>query len=597
MGETSIPKSSATVTLIAQAVSHQQRGQFTQAESLLRHVLESEPSQRDALHFLGLLEFQTGRVQSGLDNMRRSVKQPQANAGFCYNFASALLSAHRGEEALVQYRRCLTLEPDNGDAWQGLAMSLSSQERPEEAVDALMQALAKQPGHRGCWLTLSLIQENLGFLPEAVAAARHALQLAPKDPEIQVRLASLLLLVDRYQEAERLLNAALAANPGLADAHFQNANLLMSLGKFPEARAELETVVSLDPDYSEAYIRLATIGGLRVGTALQQKLETRVETAPNDELPAKLNIRFALGKVWQSAGDYQRAFQHFDTGNRLRRASLTYSSAENHEHFGRIRTTYGAEFMARAVACGQPTTVPIFIVGMARSGTSLVEQILSRHPQVHAGGELKLLAAALYRRLGAGYRQDPERSVTELQDADLRLIGQRYLADMQVLSPASSHITDKMPGHFLRLGLIHVLYPQARIVHCCRDARDNCVSLYTTLFNSGHEYTSDLTELGEYYCEYSKLMHHWRSVLPGDTLLDVRYEDMVEDTKSQVRRLLAHCRLDWDPACLDFSSSKRTVRTASVYQVRQSVYKSSIGRWRHYEPHLTPLLAALKKIN
>lgn len=597
MNTASAPKPDSTPEMLAQAIQLQQRGRFPDAERIFRTLLHAEPSQPDALHFLGLLEFQTDRKDAGLDHLRQSVEKVPGNAGFRYNLANALLSVNQGPEALLHFKRCAALEPENGDVCQGLAMALSSQDQPEQAVDTLTSGLAKHPGHRGCWLTLSLIQENLGLLPEALAAARHAWQLDRKDPETSVRLASLLLLLDRPHEAGPLLDAAIDSNPRDADAHYHRANLFMSFGRFPQARAELEKVIELNPDYSEAYIRLATIGGLHLGTPLQEKLEQRIEHAlSNDELSAKLNIRFALGKVWQTAGEYDRAFHHFEIGNRLRRASLSYSSSASQEHFDQIRTLHNAEFLARAASCGSATTAPIFIVGMPRSGTSLVEQILSKHPQVHAGGELKLLTAALYRCLRADFRRTPVQSATRLRDDELRLIAARYLADIQALAPQAPFVTDKMPANFVHLGLIHVLYPQARVIHCYRDARDNCVSLHTTLFNSGHAYTSDLTELGEYYRGYYELMRHWRSVLPAETLLDMRYEDLVEDTQDQVRQLLAHCRLNWDPACLDFSASERPVRTASVYQVRQSVYHSSVGRWRHYESHLEPLLAALKDI-
>lgn len=579
---------------IAQAIGLQQRGRFNDAERLFNSVLLSDPRQPDVLHFLGLLEFQTNRTESGLDKMRQSILLVPGNAGFRYNFASALLAAGRFQEALSEFKDCQALEPENADVSQGLAMALSSQAQPDEAVQVLLGALAKHPRHRGCWLTLSIIQENLWLLPEAIAAARHALQIAPADPEIQTRLAALLQAQSHPQESLKLLDAALLRSPKLAEAHYRRGDTLMSLGEFAEAKAEFEKAVALDQDISEAYIGLATIGQLRVGTPLQEKIEARITQEQDTPLEAKLNIRFALGQAWQSAHDYERAFQHFAAGNRLRRASLNYSTDEERAHFEQIAATYDQRFLERATTCGLPSTAPIFIVGMARSGTSLVEQILSRHPQVHAGGELKILPAWLRRRLGPVYSKDQICSAAALSDTDLALIGRQCLADMQALAPEARHITDKLPGNFLRLALIYVLYPNARFIHCYRDARDNCVSQFTTLFGTGHAYTSDLTELGDYYCMYLSLMQHWRDILPQGSLLDVRYEDVVENTEVQARRLLDHCRLDWDPACLDFNASTRQVHTASVFQVRQPLYHHSIGRWRHYEPYLSPLLAALK---
>ncbi|MGH8399237.1 MAG: tetratricopeptide repeat-containing sulfotransferase family protein, partial [Gammaproteobacteria bacterium] len=560
---------------------------------LFRAALQRAPARPDALQFLGLLEFQSGRIQSGLAMMRKSVRLAPTNSQFLYNLASATLSMGNGAGALPQFRRCLELQPNDGDAHQGLALTLLSLQMPHQALSVLEEGLARSPTHHGCWMTLCAITENIGMLSEAVAAARHALELLPGDADTQMRLATLLLLEDRPKEAGHWLDKVIAAAPGRADAHFQRANLFTFLGQFAAARTELAAVLAIDPDYTEAYLLLSTLGGLPVGTDLQRKLEARVETQSGDPPAAQLNLRFALGKAWEDAGDYARAFHHFSSGNRLRRTVIEYSSAKNWQRFRRVRTSTGAQFLTRSANCGSESRLPMFIIGMPRSGTSLVEQVLSRHPRVHAGGELRFLAASLGRTLGASYHEDPEHSVTQLDDTQLRMIGDRCLADMHELAPQSAYVTDKLPANFLRLGLIHVLYPHAHILHCYRDPRDNCVSLFTTLFNTEFGYTSDLQELGEYYCEYYHLMRHWHNVLPPDAVLDVCYEDMVVDTESQVRRILDYCGLDWDPACLDFTRSARPVRTASAYQIRQPVYNSAVGRWKHYEPYIAPLLSAL----
>lgn len=600
MNKSPTDTSAFTDALISRAIEYQHQGRLDQAESALRKALDQDPLHPDALHLLGLLEFKTDRRQDGLDKMRRSVElaaraaSPTRNASLSYSLASALLTNGQYEEALAHYRRCVDLEPENGDAWQRLATSLCYLDRPEEAADSLTQALAKLPGHAECWLALSRIQKNMGMLTDAVTAARHAIEPAPQNPEAQVWLASLLLLTDRTEEATSLLASVISAHPRDVDAHFERAKLWIILGKFPEACAELETVLSLNQNFTHAYIRLASINKLQVGTPLQKTLENRVQSNTDTDPTAKRNIHFALGKAWESAGNYERAFGHFAAANQLRRASFHYSSEENRKRFEHIRSASDANFLARTARCGQLSTVPIFIVGMPRSGTSLVEQILSRHPQVHAGGELKLMSAALHHVLGPAYRHDPSGSVFELSDEGLRTVGHRYLADLNAIAPSTPHITDKLPGNFLRLGLIHILYPEARIVHCVRDARDTCVSLFTTLLSASHDYTSNLAELGAYYCEYLRLMQHWRHILPAGVLLDFRYEDLIEDTEKQVRRLLAHCGLSWDPACLQFTASKHPVRTASAYQVRKPIYHSSIGRWRHYKPYLHELFETLR---
>ncbi|MDE2140361.1 MAG: sulfotransferase, partial [Gammaproteobacteria bacterium] len=221
------------------------------------------------------------------------------------------------------------------------------------------------------------------------------------------------------------------------------------------------------------------------------------------------------------------------------------------------------------------------------------EQILARHPQVRGGGELNFLHAALRRRLGRDYRLNYLAALQSLSAADLHGIGAQCLDEMQALDPAAKRITDKMPSNFMVLGLLHTLYPQARIIHCRRDPLDNCVSLYTTLFETGHVFASDLSELGGYYRMYTELMQHWRAILPPGVMLELDYEALVNDTENQARRLLQHCGLEWDPACLQVGELQRGIRTASLFQARQPVYRSAVGRWKHYERFLGPLKTAL----
>lgn len=580
---------------IAQAVYHQQRGAYADAERLFRAVLAADPRQPDALHYLGLLGYQTGRPDQAVDLIQRSIAESPENPTFYYNLAGILSKLERGQEAIPHYQRCLDLQHDNGDAWQGLAQTLQTLGYPEDAVACLERACIYAPRHSGCWATLAEAQESMGLLPEAVAAARRAVELAPTDPRLRVRLAAHLIKQGyQYEEARQLLKDVIASAPQFADAHYEKAVLEAILGNFDAARAGFEMTLVLNPDFYSACFHLAAITKFNGHEPLAKRLQEAAKRSQWHEPADGINVHFALGKIWEDQGHYRAAFEHFAAGNKLRRSTLHYSTKEQREIVHQIETSFDKRYLARMTNTTQTTNLPVFIVGMSRSGTTLTEQILARHPQVTGGGELNLLHAALRRRLGINMRLNYIPALMSMSAADLSLLGEQCLKELRTIAPAARHITDKMPSNFMLLGLIHAVYPLARIIHCRRDPLDNCLSLFTTLFESGHLYTSDLTELGEFYRLYTDLMQHWRLTLPAGSMLEIDYEELVADTETQARRILKYCDLDWDPICLQVKGNNRGIRTASVYQARQPVYRSSIGRWRHYESFLDPLKTALR---
>jgi hypothetical protein len=309
----------------------------------------------------------------------------------------------------------------------------------------------------------------------------------------------------------------------------------------------------------------------------------------------RLNLEFALGKAWMDAREPDRAFAHLETGNRLKRASLTYDVEADAERLAAIARSFTPEVMARLAGSGDPSGLPVFIVGMPRSGTSLIEQILASHPQVHGAGELPVLETILGRVRGPdrqplGYPQ----LMSMLGPRDMAMLGRAYVEQVAALAPDKPRLVDKMPANFCFAGLIHLILPNARIIHCRRDPIDICLSCYSKKFVQGNNFTYDLTELGLYHRAYEALMAHWRGLLPPERFIEVDYEAVVEDLESQARRLIAFCGLDWDPACLSFHQTQRPVRTASANQVRQPLYRTSLARWKPYQVHLAPLLDILK---
>ena len=307
----------------------------------------------------------------------------------------------------------------------------------------------------------------------------------------------------------------------------------------------------------------------------------------------QIGLHFALGKAFADVGDHQQSFQHLLKGNALKRQEFVeHDEARLLARFARIEAVFSAKLLDDRKSLGNPSSVPVFIIGMPRSGTSLVEQILASHPDVFGAGEryeLGDLAQAIAGPEGAEY---PE-AVAGLPGEALHALGTSYLDAIQPLAPAAKRITDKMPGNFFHAGLIHLALPNARIIHTCRDPRDTAMSCFSTLFAMGHPHTYDLAELGRYIRAYETLMAHWRRVLPQSAMIEVQYETLVDNLETEAKRIVDYCGLEWDEACLSFHKTKRPVRTASVIQVRQPIYNSSIGRWQPYEKELQPFLRAL----
>jgi hypothetical protein len=305
-------------------------------------------------------------------------------------------------------------------------------------------------------------------------------------------------------------------------------------------------------------------------------------------------LHFGLAKAYDDIGERERGFAHLLRGNSAKRCQIEYDEAATLSAFDRIAEVFTPELLATRQNLGDPSPTPVFIVGMPRSGTTLVEQTLASHHAVFGAGERREMAMGVLRlrteRPGAaGF---PEAVVTMTGEA-FRRLGADYVAALRPLAPDAVRITDKMPGNFAYLGLIRMVLPNARIIHLVRDPVDTSLSCFSKLFTDGMAYSYDLAELGRYHRTYQRLMAHWRSVLPGNALLEVEYEALVEDFEAQARRLVAHCGLEWDPACLEFYKTSRPVQTASMTQVRQPIYRSSVGRWRPDAALLQPLLEAL----
>lgn len=590
------PVAARLQSLMQEAVAAQQRGDFALAERQLREVLRQAPAHADATHFLGLLAHQTGHDDVALPLLERSVGLGPRSYLYRHNLACVYQALGRQADAERLSLETLARKPDYADAWFVLARAQAAQNRDREALASYQRAVSLDPAHFDATLGMGEVLLRMVRRAEALASLRkaHALAFAARDIERLLHAAAAFQAAEAYADARTCFDEVLGIAPDCNRAHVGLGVTLADLGDLPGAEAQYREALRLKPDDVSAFYNLVSQTRLLREDPLWPALMALAEHVESQSSDDRILLEFALGKIWEDAHDYERAFPHFLEGNRLQRAHMNYDESRQTAFYLEAMRCFDAGFLAAHADAGSTSAAPIFIVGMSRSGTTLVEQILASHPAVHGAGEVQLLRQSVRVELGAlaGDEELPRR-VVRLDDAALRSIGQRYLAGTRELAPTATRIVDKLQGNMVLLGLIQVLFPGAHIIHCRRDPMDTCVSCFTRHFTTGHDFSYDLGELGRFYRLYEELMRHWDRVLPPGRILEVRYEEMVGDFATQARRLIAHCGLEWDDACLQFYATRRPVRTASLTQVRQPIYTSSVGRWKHYAAQLRPLQEAL----
>ena len=537
------------------------QGNFTEAERRYRQTLLADPGHVRSLYQLGVMALRNGRV----------------------------------DVAIATFNKVIALDGRHPEAHNNLGLALQKHNRFEAAVVSHLRALELWPGFAEAHNNVGVALQQINRHVDAIAHFEKALKPGP-NPYFQHNLANSLRILGRYDDAIACLEAALSGAPRSSDTHRDMGSLLLILGRIEEARSELRKAIELSPRKPSAYRLLAEASPLTSDDPFFTRMERLSAEMERLEVSDQIELHFAMGKALADVGECERSFQHYLAGNALKRSQIGYDEASVLGSLEFVRTGVTSVFLAKHRGAGEPSPVPTFIVGMPRSGTTLVEQILAAHSEVFAAGERNDLPAAIKARFQAD--SGPScilKHLDEHRPEQWRELGAAYLAAIQATAPEARRITDKMPTNFQFVGLIHVALPSARIIHVRRNPIDTCLSCFSHLFDGEVSFTYDLGELGRYWKAYDRLMAHWHDILPADVMLDVEYEDLVRDFEPQARRIVAHCGLEWDPGCLTFHKTERPVATASWVQVRQPIYSHSVGRWRPNEAVLQPLLDALRE--
>lgn len=599
-----------------------QKGLLAEGEEAAQRAVAMKPDLVSAWNNLGILQQEVGKLEASLASLERVIALKPEWAEAHNNLANTCKRLGRLDRAEKHYRHALALNPDYAEAHSNLAFLLTARGAYDQAEAEGNRAIELNPQLADAYLNLADAQMARHHYREALRTLDALRAFAPQYPPSLVASAQALKQLERLDEALQFAQRAVALAPASAEAHNVLGQVLQSFGQVDEALAQFDLAIDLPGSVAEeALVGRATLlleaGRKEAAMAAFERalaafpnssralvgradakvflpgdpdiavIEAFLAEGGNKPMTEQILAQFSLGKAYLDLGDSVRAFQHYDAANRQKRATFSYDSAATGKWLERIAETFATPLFERLRGAGAASELPVFVIGMPRSGTTLVEQILSSHSQVFGAGELPVL-----RQVIEAEGEFPGLTSALARD-DLARLGQAYLSRIAPLAGAHARLIDKMPGNFFYAGLIPLILPGARIIHCRRDPVDTCLSCYTKLFGGEQSFTYEQTELGEFYGFYQKLMTHWATLLPADRYLEVVYEAVVDDLEGEARRLVDFLGLPWEEACLRFHDNRRMVRTASVNQVRQPIYKTSKGRWQAHAPQLGPLLQAL----
>lgn len=578
--------------LVSHAAAALGAGRLGEAEAFCRRAISAGTGAAVAHHLLGLIAHRRGDFREAVDYLRRSLAHESGQAVWHFNLGVSCRAAGLLDEAVRAYTRAIQLDPAYPAAHYNLGSVRLAQGDETAARGCFEAALRHDPLHGNACFQLGSIHRNAGNIGKALKMLRRAAELLPGDDEVRLGLGVALLDSGELDEAGAVLEPLTRAGSVGTRAGAALARVYERLGRYDLAYNLIEPLIGKTPVPIDAALTFADLAPRidNIDRAIELIGSVLETGSPSDD--QRMLCYFALGRLYDKQNDAGRAFGHFQQANSLK--PRAFDPGGHEREVDAILRTFTRDMIAGHPKPAIDDPRPVFIVGMPRSGTSLVEQVLATHPDVVGGGELPDISnlARQLRRIAGSTAERPAYPLTYKQE-QLDEMARLYLGRLDAIGPKARRITDKTPSNFLYLGLIALILPGARVIHCKRDPMASCWSCYTQNFVGAHAYSYDLTHLGLYYRQYERLMRHWRDTL--DTpLLEVDYEALVSDPEPGMREIVGFCGLPWDDACLRFHENKRPMPSASYDQVRQPIYTSSVDRWRRYETPLKPLRIALE---
>jgi tetratricopeptide (TPR) repeat protein len=558
---------------------------FAEAEPCFREAIRLEPGLPLAHRKLGEVLAALGRGLEA-DAAFEEYFEQDADKG---RVATSIdhMRAGRKAAAIEALHGALRESPDNVDAMRCLAhIYIQDKERLSDAEALLRNATSLAPDYAAAWMLLGGLLHELGRHPESVRAFRRVTELEPRNAAGWTGLGNAHSFAGDTEQSREAYVQAVTLDPHAPGAQMGLGHVLKTLGDQAGSLRAYRAAIAAKPDFGEVYWSMAN---LKVFQFEDAEIDAMEEQLKRNDLTdsAAIHFRFALGKAWEDKGDYDRAWHYYDTGNQKQRRQVFHDPLMTDQRHDQIIEVFNREFLQRHAGAGDESTAPIFIVGLPRSGSTLIEQVLASHSRVEGTQELPTLThlVSLIGRYRRDHTQYPY-AVRDLKARNFRAYGRQYLEEAASYRFTDKpYFTDKLPNNFSHVGLIHLILPNAKVINARRHPFDSCLGAYKQLFGKGQHFTYDMSELADYYRKYHETMQHWHRVLPGK-VLDVHYEETVTDLEAQVRRILAHCGLPFEEACVQFHQTDRAVKTASSEQVRQPIYSRALGYWRRYEKHL-----------
>ena len=584
----------AAVKHYQQAITLHQKGELSSAERAYKKAIKLNHNFVEAHSNLGNVLLERGRLKEATNAFRKALKLLPDHPMLLNNVGNVLQLQGENEEAIAILNRAINKDPNNAHAHNNLGNALKALDRKVEALAAYRRVVELNPGYATGFYNLGLLLVELEELNDAIECFNQALKINPSDKNTYLGLGNAHSAQGDLDQAISAYQKAIAIDPRHEQAYKELGKAFADHGEIEQALSANRKALDVNPNYAKAHLSLSKNKKFTEYDEDIRAMES-LFSKPGISAEDSAYLAYALGKAYEDLGNFDQSMEYVIKATNLTRDSYDYSIAEAQEEFDSVKSMFTSDFFSSHRDSGDPDQTPIFIVGMPRSGTSLVEQIMASHPDVYGAGELKDLGKVLGSIKTSGQEKQSATIPLELLNLDTSAfaeLGKQYLTRIRKYSADARFVTDKMPHNFLYIGFIRMILPSARVIHCTRDPMDTCLSIFKTRLKTSHEYANNMSELGQYYRMYLELMEYWRTTLPG-FVYDQSYEQLVDSQREQVAKLLQHCGLEWNDACLDFHQTRRKVKTASNAQVRRPIYKDSVQLWKHYENQLEPLRAAI----